>query len=118
MEESNKNNLPVEDKTSSSRSHEEDTTMDSNDLASGLVQIAQAMNQQTEILKMITPLFEVLDKIKNSLDSNNNSNKLSTDGDGSVVITSYDVPTNHFSDTNSFKGVDSDVERFLGMCEK
>ncbi|OUM62324.1 hypothetical protein PIROE2DRAFT_11425 [Piromyces sp. E2] len=33
-------------------------------------------------------------------------------------MTSYDVPANHFDDTNAFKEKDTDVERFLTMCEK
>ncbi|OUM70100.1 hypothetical protein PIROE2DRAFT_56982 [Piromyces sp. E2] len=56
--------------------------------------------------------------MENKLSNDNRPRDVSTDEEGIVVITSYDVPSNHFSETNSFKGVDTDVERFLGMCEK
>jgi len=41
-----------------------------------------------------------------------------TDEDGDVVMISYDTSSNHLSSTNSFKGKDTDVERFVNMCER
>ena len=41
-----------------------------------------------------------------------------TDDDGDVVMSSYDTPSNHLSSANSFKGKDTDVERFVNICER
>jgi len=38
---------------------------------------------------------------------------VSTDENGDIVITSYDVPSNHLKSEKSFKANDVDVERFL-----
>jgi len=48
----------------------------------------------------------------------NKPEKLFVDADGDVVMTSYDVPSNHLPSGNPFKGKDTDVERFVSMCQR
>jgi len=46
------------------------------------------------------------------------SESILVDGDGDVVMTSYDVPSNHIAGGDSFKGKDTDVERFVAFCRR
>ena len=48
----------------------------------------------------------------------NKPEKLFVDADGDVIMTSYDVPSNHLPGGDPFKGKDTDVERFVSMCQR
>ena len=81
--------------------------------------LTKAISTQSEMLKSLTPVLDSLSTIsERTLVNRSPSQSISTDDDGNVVLTSYDVPSNHFDNTNAFKGKDTDVERFLTMCEK
>ena len=81
--------------------------------------LAKTITAQSEMLKNLTPVLNTLSTIREkSVGNGDPSQSISTDGDGNVVLTSYDVPSNHLDNTNAFKGKDTDVERFITMCEK
>ena len=89
------------------------------EIASSLDSIAKAINAQAEVMGTLIPLLNTIKSInERATNSNDLPRPVSTDADGNVVMTSYDVPSNHLDSSNSFKGNDTDVERFLSMCEK
>ena len=67
--------------------------------------LAKAISTQSEMLKSLTPVLNSLSTIdERTIGNGGPSQSISTDGDGNVVVTSYDVPSNHFDNTNAFKG--------------
>ena len=88
------------------------------DATTGLDKIAQVMEAQVELMKSISPLLSTLVKLTDDLNTKEAGSSITTDDNGDIIINSYDVPSNHFDNSNSFKGKDTDVERFLSMCEK
>ncbi|OUM56399.1 hypothetical protein PIROE2DRAFT_19007 [Piromyces sp. E2] len=73
------------------------------------------MNIQAEALK---DLVSALDSVLSNSINNSSSNSTTTNSSGKIVITSYNIPSNHLDNSNSFKGKDTDVERFLAMCKR
>eukprot|EP00833_Pecoramyces_ruminatium_P018190 jgi/Orpsp1_1/1192222/evm.model.d7180000091477.1 len=94
----------------------EDHTDGNEKVTATLDLIAKAINSQSELMKNLIPLLNAVSE--KALYQKDSTNPVSTDNNGNVVMTSYDVPSNHFDDTNAFKGKDTDVERFITMCEK
>ncbi|OUM62321.1 hypothetical protein PIROE2DRAFT_61975 [Piromyces sp. E2] len=96
-------------------SEENNKTTREDEITNKLDFITEAMKIQAEALKgLATALDSVL---RNSI-NNSSSKSTATDPSGEIVITSYDIPPNHLDNSNSFKGKDTDVERFLAMCKR
>lgn len=79
-----------------------------------LDKINQSLEALTTSLKVIS---EIMSTLKEST-ATGQIKKITVDSEGELVINSDDVPSNHLDSTNSFKGKDTDVERFLSMCKR
>jgi len=87
-----------------------------NDITTSLNTIAEAIETQAEIMKNLQPLLNSMKELKEKLNRENLKTTSGTNKDGDIVITSLDIPSNHLDSSNSFKGKDTDVERFISMC--
>jgi len=78
--------------------------------------MAQSQQETNESLKVLATNLNAL--VVQLGKTQAKSEKILVDGDGDVVMTSYDIPSNHLSGGDSFKGTDVDVERFVAMCSR
>jgi len=83
------------------------------DLAASLRLIANSLEIQSKTMEKLESILTKLGDV-----TRDSPKSVSTDKNGDIVITSYDVPSNHLKSENSFKANDVDVERFLSKCKQ
>ena len=89
-----------------------------NGMIDSLNALAEAMKAQAEVMRNLSPLVKAANEVLRRRSNDDPSRPAAIDENGEVVITSYDVPSNHLDSSNSFKGKDTDVDRFLAMCQR
>jgi len=85
-------------------------------ITESLDSIAKAIEFQAKVMNNIQPFLATVSELKKVLSNNDTNTGNNIDGNGEIVITSLEIPSNHLDSSNSFKGKDTDVERFLSMC--
>ncbi|KAG4091668.1 hypothetical protein H8356DRAFT_1407481 [Neocallimastix lanati (nom. inval.)] len=80
--------------------------------------IAQAMETQIQLMRSLQPLLDSMRDLNEKLTGRNQVSNTSIKNNGDIVITSLEVPSNHLDNINSFKGKDTDIERFFSMCRR
>ena len=74
--------------------------------------------QLSSLDKACSSMLKGKNSLVTSLKDQNSGDSDSVDSDGDVQMKLFDVPQNHLHGGDSFKGKDTDVERFRTMCDR